>query len=759
MLAFPQAAPRAPANSRSPESSVGATDQANRVSFQDAVRHHRAGRLREAISAYENLLRRTPDDADILQLLGVALAQLDRHADGVRFLARSVELEPNRTSVLLNLARALHTLGREAEALEVCNRALALDASLAGAYQTRAAALAALGRADEALANHAEAVRFAPTDAGALTDLGVALSAGGRHQDALACFDRALELDPDLLAALHNRGVLAARAGQHERALQSFDRAITLQPHSAELHCHRGNTLKELGRLSEAVDSYALALALEPGSIDYRHNRAVAHSLLGRYAEALCDYDEVLARDPDRAADLIGRGRALVQLRRHSEALEPLERALALRPDDLTAHAQRGVALMRLDRHAEALASFERALAIEPDLPEVLNNRGICLHAFDRYEEALVSFERSLALRGATADTYTNIGVLLRSSGRYSEAIDSFERTLARKPGDPSARFALAFVHLTLGNFSEGWPLYEARIDDPSLGATRRDFTVPRWTGREALAGKTLLVHAEQGLGDTMQFCRYVPMLAARGIDVVFEVMPQLKALMHTLPGNHRLSARGEPPPPFDYQCPLLSLPLALATDLGSIPSQTPYLAVDPQRAAHWNSLIRAIAGLRVGIAWQGNPHVERLVWARGRSMPLAALAPLAKIPGVSLVSLQKGAGSEQLKDAGFQVIDLGPQFDAGADAFLDTAAVVSALDLVISTDTSVAHLAGALARPVWTALPVVPEWRWLLDRSDSPWYPTMRLFRQTRRGDWESVVAALAAALEPLAADRARCG
>jgi hypothetical protein len=248
-------------------------------------------------------------------------------------------------------------------------------------------------------------------------------------------------------------------------------------------------------------------------------------------------------------------------------------------------------------------------------------------------------------------------------------------------------------------------------------------------------------------------------MLAARGIDVVFEVMPQLTSLMRTLPGSVRISARGELPPPFDYECPLLSLPLALATDLGSIPSQTPYLAVDPQRAARWNPLMRAIPGLRVGIAWQGNPHVERLVWARGRSMPLALLAPLAKIPGVSLISLQKGPGSEQLKDAGFPVLDLGPEFDGGPDAFLDAAAVVSALDLVISTDTSVAHLAGALARPIWTALPLVPEWRWLLDRSDSPWYPTMRLFRQTRRGDWESVVAALAAALEPLAAEHARCG
>jgi hypothetical protein len=333
----------------------------------------------------------------------------------------------------------------------------------------------------------------------------------------------------------------------------------------------------------------------------------------------------------------------------------------------------------------------------------------------------------------------------------------SFQQALARKPADPAASFALASVHLAVGEFKEGWPLYEARFQEPTLPVPTRDFPVPRWDGREVLMGKTLLVHAEQGLGDAMHFCRYLPLLASQGINIVFEVMPSLKALMRSLPGAVQIIGRGEPIPAVDYHCPLLSLPLALGTDLATIPGGVPYLTADPQRVARWAARLQALPGLRVGIAWQGNPNVEQLMRAGGRSMPLAELAPLAQVSGVSLVSLQKGPGSEQLRDVSFRdrVLDLGSDLDHGPDAFLDTAAVMAGLDLVISTDTSIAHLAGALARPTWIALPAAAEWRWLLERSDSPWYPTMRLFRQRRRRNWQSVVVALVAAVTPLASGR----
>jgi tetratricopeptide (TPR) repeat protein len=730
---------------------VNAVDQAKQAKLAAAVRAHQAGRLREAVAGYEALLRGMPDDADILQRLGLALAQLGSCADAVVFLTRSLNLKPDRPTVLLNLALALHTLGREEEALQACNRALALDASLGGGYRTRAAVYTALGRREEALANAGQAVRLALRDPGAHADLGVALEAVGREREALECFERAIALDPSLAAAHHNRALLLARRGEHERALQSFDRALALQPHHAALVANRGNTLKELGRLPEAEQSYSLALAIEPNNPVTLHGRALARYLLRRYVEALHDYDALAARGHESAPALVGRGATLVALRRFAEALAPLERAIQLLPGDADAHIQRGVALLNSDRNAEAIESFDRALAIRPNDPDVLNNRGVALTLTWQLSQALDSFVRSAVMGGTTAENHTNTGIVLKLLGRYREAAAAFGRALTRNPDDPSARFALAFLRLTLGEFAAGWPLYEARFDVPALGNPARHFSATRWSGSQSLKGKILLVHAEQGLGDVIQFCRYLPLLAAQGAFVVFEVMPSLARLLRTLPCSVRLIGRGEPLPPVDYYCPLLSLPLALNTRLDTIPAQVPYLAAEPERVAHWLERLRVLPGLRVGIAWQGNLDVEKLIWARGRSIPLTFLEPLAHLPGVQLISLQKGPGTEQLRKVPFgeRIVDLGAELDRGPDAFLDTAAVMAGLDLVISSDTSVAHLAGALGRPVWVMLAASPEWRWGLERLDSPWYPTMRLFRQTADRDWRVVVAAIVDALK----------
>jgi tetratricopeptide (TPR) repeat protein len=486
------------------------------------------------------------------------------------------------------------------------------------------------------------------------------------------------------------------------------------------------------------------------------HNRAVLLVLSGRHIEALRDYDELLARHGVTAPDLIGRGTVLVALGRFAEAVEPLQNAVALLPGEAEAHIQLGVALLRLDRNAEAAEHFERALAIRPDTPEVLTNHGVALAALGRAQDSLDSFRRALSLNGGTPDTHINIGVMHKALGRYDQAGLHFDLALALQSDNPTAEFESALLKLALGNFKQGWPLYEARFCVPALAVPARNFDVPRWDGAQPLLGKTLLIHAEQGLGDTLQFCRYLPCLAARGATVFFEVIPALKMLMSSLSGGIRVMARGEPVPPIDYHCPLLSLPLAFDTELASIPAEVPYLAADPERVTHWAPRVAGLAGLKVGIAWQGTPGVERLIWARGRSIPLAALAPLAQLPGVSLVSLQKGAGAEQLQQVPFRhrVLDPGPEFDGGPDAFLDAAAVMSTLDLVVSSDTSIAHLAGSLGRPVWTLLHASPDWRWLLDRADSPWYPTMRLFRQSG-GGWGDVVGAVVAELASLTAER----
>jgi tetratricopeptide (TPR) repeat protein len=729
---------------------MNAVDQAKQLKLAAAVRAQRAGRLREAVAAYGALLQRSPNDADILQLLGVALAQLGSCADAVVFLTRSLTLKPDRPSVLLNLAQALHTLKREEEALQASDRALAMDPSLAQGYRTRAAVFTALGRREEALANAGQAVRLALQDAGAHADLGVALEAVGREREALDCFERAIALDPNLAPAHHNRGMLLARRGEHGHALRSFDRALALQPHHAALHANRGHTLKELGRLGEAEESYSLALAIAPNDAVTLHSRALVRYLRSQYVEALRDYDALAAQGPESAAALVGRGATLVALHRYGDALAPLERATQVLPGDADAHVQHGVALLNVERHAEAVKSFDNALAIRPTMSEVLNNRGIALTATGQLSQALDSFVCSAAIGGSTAEGLTNSGIVLKMLGRYADAAAAFGRALTCKPDDPSARFALAFLHLALGEFSLGWPLYEARFDVPALGNPARHFSAARWRGSEPLEGQTLLVYAEQGLGDVIQFCRYLPLLAARGIAVVFEVMPSLKPLLRTLPGTIHLIGRGEPLPPIDHYCPLLSLPLALNTRLDTIPTHVPYLTAEPGRIAHWMQRLKGLQGLRVGIAWQGNPAVEKLIWARGRSIPLAALEPLAQLPKVSLLSLQKGPGLEQLRNVPFgeRVVDLSAELDRGPDAFLDTAAVMAGLDLVISSDTSIAHLAGALGRPVWTLLTASPEWRWGLERRDTPWYPTMRLFRQTTLGDWQAVVAAVVGAL-----------
>ena len=733
------------------------TSTVARERLEAAVAHQRAGRFREAVAILQELLRAAPKDADLMQRLGAALAQLGQPALGAPLMAASLELQPGRPSVLLNLARALLALGRAEDALRCCDRAVALDSAAAEAFRLRGAALVMLDRGEEALANFGQAVRLAPKDAGALTELGIALEASERASDALTCFERAIKLDAGQSLAHQHLAKLSAAMGDHERALASIDRALALQPHLAALHSNRGNFLTQLGRAAEALESYATALAIDPANLDTLHNRAQALSLLGRYAEALRDYDELRSRGGERASDLLGRGAALLALGRHAEALAPLARAAALLPQGSEVHAQHGTALLRMERYAEAVESFDRALAIGPLRADVLSNRGVALEALGRAQAALGDFIRAAVIDGTAAATHVNIGVLSAKLGHYAQAASSFDRALAIDRDQPAAQLELAFLYLAQGDFRRGWPLYEARFRVPALAVPARDFGVPRWTGEAPIAGKILLVHAEQGLGDAIQFCRYLPLLAERGATVVFEVMAQLKALMRTLPGAIHVIGRGGALPPVDYHCPLMSLPLALGTQVASIPQQVPYLAADPVRATDWAARLRHLPGLRVGLAWQGNAQVERLTWARGRSPPLAVFEPLTRIPGVTLVSLQQGEGLQQLHAAPFRDRIFFPGEEAGPDAFLDTAAMMASLDLIISSDTSVAHLAAALARPTWVALSGAPDWRWLRERSDSPWYPTLRLFRQPGPSNcWDLLVADLARSLEALIAERA---
>lgn len=546
--------------------------------------------------------------------------------------------------------------------------------------------------------------------------------------DALTCYQRAMAL---------------LRSQRLEEALAGFTQASALEPDSARFHAARAGVLCDLRRLDAALAGFDRAIELEPRWVWLHLSRGATAFIAGRMELALASYDEVLALEPGSAAGHKGRGAVLLNLNRPDEALLSLDKAVEQEPRSAEAHQGRGSALRALGRNTEALASWDAAVKLNSGWALPYTNRGPALQDLERPEEALESCDRALALGFDSVETHINRGGALHDLGRLEESLASYERAMALEPRSASAHCNAGLMYLQLGRLETGWRLYERRPEASSKSAAP---TQRAWRACEGFAGKTLFIEWEQGFGDTIQFCRYVKLAEERGARVLFAVQDPLRRVLAGLSTTVQFLGETATPREFDFHYPLLSLPLAFGTRMANIPCLERYLSAEPARAARWGERL-GTHGLKVGICWQGNPRNRA---ETGRSPPLRLFAPLAAIPGVRLISLQKGPGVEQLADLppGMTVEVLGEEFDGGPDAFVDTAAVMDNLDLVITCDTSVAHLAGALGRPTWLALKHIPEWRWFLDREDSPWYPAHRLFRQTRRGDWDSVFAAMRAAL-----------
>jgi Tfp pilus assembly protein PilF len=473
--------------------------------------------------------------------------------------------------------------------------------------------------------------------------------------------------------------------------------------------------------------------------------RAVSVYNAGELAEAeqLCQQIIDVKSDLFDALHLL----ALIQTRlgKKDTALTSFDRALIVRPDYAEALSNRGLTLHELKRFEEALTSYDRALAVRPDYAEALYNRGNTLHGLRRYEEALTSYDRALAERPNYAEALYNRGLTLNELKRFEEALTSYDRALAVRPDYAEAHWNEALLRLLTGDFSRGWVKYEWRWKNESLAPRKRNFSQTLWLGAEALDGKTILLHSEQGFGDTIQFCRYVPLVAARGARVILEVPRPLSKLMSPLSGAEQIVSNGDPLPDFDIHCPLLSLPLAFGTRLETIPSATPYLRASSQSLMNWDTRLGPRRHPRIGLAWSGSPMNRN---DQNRSIGLSSLLPLLDIEA-TFVSLQKDVRTDDVTVLNDQTDLL--HFGDALEDFSDTAALISTLDLVISVDTSIAHLAGALAKPVWVLLPFIPDWRWLLDRDDSPWYPRARLFRQNEPRAWDAVIARIHAALYEL--------
>jgi tetratricopeptide (TPR) repeat protein len=624
--------------------------------------------------------------------------------------------EPSTPTPSLDEAFALHKAGRLAEAEKIYQQILAAD----------------------------------PGHFDCLHLLGLILHQRGQFAAAVDRFELALRRDPNNVLALNNRGLALRRLKRFEEALASYNRALVLRPDYAEALSNRGVTLHEMGRFEDAAASYDSALALRPDYAEAHFNRGNALHELKRFEEALSSYDRALSLRPDFAEAAANRANPLHALKRFEEALAGYDRMLALLPDRAEVHYNRGNALHELKRFREALASYDRALLLQPGHADAHFNRGNALHELKRFDEALATYDRALALRPDHAGTYVNRAVTLLELGRMDEALANYQAALTVRPDYEEVHYCEALCRLLIGDFERGWEKNEWRWQTEALRNSKRSFAQKLWLGEDDIAGQTILLHAEQGFGDTLQFCRYVPLVAARGARVILEVQRPLHTLMASMPGAVQVVSRGDALPAFDMHCPLLSLPLAFGTQLETIPSAVRYLAAPESKVRAWRDALGPHDKPRIGLVWAGNPRKELPNANRidsERSMAFGRLAPLFFVTGCEFYSLQKGDDAvKQLRDSAFSELVVDRTSDL--HDFSDTAALIENLDLVIAVDTAVAHLAGALGKPFWLLNRYNTCWRWLLDRDDSPWYPAARQFRQDRSRDWNSVIARVCPAL-----------
>ncbi len=513
---------------------------------------------------------------------------------------------------------------------------------------------------------------------------------------------------------------------------------------TAQAHYERGVFLQRSGDPVQAMQAFDAAIAVNPGFAEAHNSRGIALVSLGRHEEALVSFDRALGLNPHYAECHNNRGIVLQELGRLDVALASFDQAIALKPNNARAHNNRGTVLNDLRRSGDAVVSYEAAIALDPHYAGAFYNCGMALHDLYRLDDALASFDRAIALRHDYADAHHNRAAVLQDLLRLDEAISGYATAVKLHPERAESYANQAYCHLQMGHFEEGWRLHEWRKRLP-VPVGNRSFAQPLWLGREDISNRTLFVHCEQGFGDTIQFYRYGELLKARGAKAVMSVQEPLRRLLAQQGSEIEFIEAAGVPPHFDYHCPMMSLPLALATRLESIPAEPRYIFADRHLRQSWDARLPANAAPRIGIAWKGSAAHKN---DRNRSIDLDLLAPLFSA-GAHWVSLQH----EHVPSPSHpQFISLAGQWQD----FADTAAIIDCLDLVIAVDTAVAHLAGAMGKPVFVLLPFNADWRWLLDRHDSPWYPSARLFRQNHGESWGEVIARVHLACSEFFASRA---
>jgi tetratricopeptide (TPR) repeat protein len=641
----------------------------------------------------------------------------------------------------LEQGSALHRQGKLADAERICREILRQQPDHFGALHLLGVIALQTHHPERAIELIGKAIPLKPDHAEAYYNLGNALFDLKRPADAVASYDRAIALEPDFAEVHYNRGNALLDLKRLLDALASYDTAIALKPDFAEVHINRAYALLDVKRPEDALASCDRAIALKPDSAEAYTNRGLALLDLKRPEDALASCDRAIALKPDHAIAHNYRGMALLDLKRPEIALASYDRAIALKPDYAMALNYRGVALQKLKRPEVALASYDKAIALKPDFAVAYANRGITLRTLNRLDDALASYDKAIALSPNLATAYSNRGNALLDLMRPEEAIASFDTAIALKPDFAEAYWSQSLCLLLLGRFKQGWRQYEWRkkCDEPFAA---RSYSQPLWLGDQDIAGKTLFLWWEQGLGDTIQFCRYAMLAEARGAKIVLSVQQPLRGLLSAISPTIPVIGPDDVPEQFDYHCPLLSLPLAFGTTLATIPAQRQYLKADEDLRVALAARLLPKTRPRIGLVWSGlqgqkNDH--------NRSIALQRLLPILSFDA-DWTCLQKEIREKDLavlRQSGRIVF-----FGDDLRDFSDTAALIDLMDLVITVDTSVAHLAGAMGKPVWLLLSYRHDWRWLRDRNDSPWYPSARLFRQDDTRDWDKVIERVRVAL-----------
>ncbi|MGR3320296.1 MAG: tetratricopeptide repeat protein [Candidatus Anammoxibacter sp.] len=705
-----------------------------------AIQFHQAGNLSEAEVIYRQILQSNPDNADALHLLGVIFHQVGKNDIAVDYISKAIKLNSSVPSFHNNMGRALHVKGNVSNAVKCFREALRLKPDYAEAYNNIGNALKDQGKFDAALQNYQKAIQLNPNYAEAYNNMGNTLKEQGKLPQALESYQRSIQLKPDCVEAYHGLGDAYREQGDSGSAVKYYREAIRLNPDYAESHNNLGNLLKDIGELDAAVKHFEKAIKLKPGIVEGYHNLGNVFGEQGKPDAAIEHYQNAIKNNPDLAEPHNNLGNIFNDQGKIDEAIEHFRKAIQLDSGFAEAHNNLGNALRRQGNIGAADEHFKRAIQLNPESAEIYANLGNLRREQGELDEAFEFANKAVQLNPNLYAAHNNLGNTFKERGKYRAALEHYSKAMQLKPDSVEAHYNRGLVLLLNGIFDEGWPEYEWRFQskETALLIGSRNFTQPRWDGT-SLEGKTILVHSEQGMGDTIQFVRYLPLVKACGGYVICECQKALMTLLDGFPGIDLLIEKpddGNVDEPFDVYIPLLSLPRIFDTTVVTIFSEAAYLKPRPELVEEWSKRINGKA-FKVGIVWAGNPAFKN---NRNRSCRLSDFAPLTSISGLELFSLQKGTAMDQLLDMpdGMSVVNLGEQLRD----FSDTAAVIANLDLVISVDTSVVHLAGALGKPVWALLAFVPDWRWMLDSEDTPWYPDMRLFRQNEIADWKGVMS-----------------